>query len=248
MHSVTTGLILRETTYKEADKILTVLTPEGKRTVRSRGCRRKGSKLAAASQLLVYSELTLFSYKDFDSLSEASSLNQFRTLRGDMEKLALASYFAQTMECVAVEGRGDPELLSLILNSLYALDQLDRPLPLVKAAYELKLMELCGYAPLVEGCALCGATAPSPCYFHLGEGAILCHNCHSGGGIPLSSATRAAMEHILQGNPKKLFSFSLDEASLATLGQICQQFLLSQLERGFSTLDFYRGLLGHGPM
>lgn len=242
MHTVTTGLVLRETTYKEADKILTVLTPEGKRTLRSRGCRRKGSKLAAASQLLVYSELTLFSYKDYDSLSEASSLNQFRTLRSDIQKLALASYFAQTMECVAVEGRGDPELLSLILNSLYALDQLDHPLPLVKAAYELKLMELCGYAPQVACCAICGAPAPAQAYFHLSEGAVLCHQCHSGGGIAMTPSTRAAMEHILHGNPKKLFSFSLDEGSLATLGQISQQFLLAQLERSFSTLDFYRGL------
>ena len=31
------------------------------------------------------------------------------------------------MEAVAVEGRPDPPALSLILNSLYALDRLNRP-------------------------------------------------------------------------------------------------------------------------
>ena len=59
MHINTQGLVLREVNYKEADKILTVLTAEGgKRTVKARGCRRKGSRLAACAQLLVYSEMT----------------------------------------------------------------------------------------------------------------------------------------------------------------------------------------------
>ena len=43
-HISTQGLVLREVNYREADKILTVLTAEGgMRTVKARGCRRKGS-------------------------------------------------------------------------------------------------------------------------------------------------------------------------------------------------------------
>ena len=53
----TQGIVLREVNYKEADKILTVLTRDfGKRTVKARGCRRKNSRLTAGSQLLVFSE------------------------------------------------------------------------------------------------------------------------------------------------------------------------------------------------
>ena len=50
MHISTQGLVLREVNYKESDKLLTVLTglEGGKRTVKARGCRRKGSPLAAA--------------------------------------------------------------------------------------------------------------------------------------------------------------------------------------------------------
>ena len=44
MHVVTQGLVLREVSYKETDKILTVLTREGgRRTVKAQGCRRKNS-------------------------------------------------------------------------------------------------------------------------------------------------------------------------------------------------------------
>ena len=50
MHLHTKALVLRETAYKESDKILTLLTQEqGKLTASARGCRRKGSPLAAGS-------------------------------------------------------------------------------------------------------------------------------------------------------------------------------------------------------
>ena len=163
MHISTQGLVLREVNYKESDKLLTVLTAEGgKRTVKARGCRRKGSPLAAAAQLLVYSDMTLFEYRDYFTLNEAESLQQFWRVRSDLERLSLASYFAEVMEAVAVEGRPDPPALSLILNSLYALDRLNRPLELVKAAFELKLMCLEGYEPLLDACAVCGAPEPEP--------------------------------------------------------------------------------------
>ena len=109
MHISTQGLVLREVNYKESDKLLTVLTAEGgKRTVKARGCRRKGSPLAAAAQLLVYSDMTLFEYRDYFTLNEAESLQQFWRVRSDLERLSLASYFAEVMEAVALHlRRGD---------------------------------------------------------------------------------------------------------------------------------------------
>ena len=48
MHMRTKALVLRETAYKESDKILTLLTQEaGKLTASGRGCRKKGSPVAA---------------------------------------------------------------------------------------------------------------------------------------------------------------------------------------------------------
>ena len=52
MYQTVRGLIIRSVDYKEADKILTVLTDtRGCLTVKARGVRRKGSRLKAAAQL-----------------------------------------------------------------------------------------------------------------------------------------------------------------------------------------------------
>ena len=249
MHITTQGLVLREVNYKESDKILTVLTAgEGKRTVKARGCRRKGSQLAAAAQLLVYSEMTLFDYRDHCTLSEASTLREFRGLRENITLLALGSYFAEVAETVAQEGREDPGVLSLILNSLYALDALGKPPALVKAAFELKLLCVAGYEPLLDACVVCGRAEPQEPRLDLAEGVLHCAACGlgDGGSRSLDAASLAAMRHVVYGDPKRLFSFALEEAALGRMAAACEDFLLKQLDRGFATLDFYRRLTAYG--
>ena len=247
MRRTVQGIVLRETNYKEADKILTVLTAEGgKRTVKARGCRRKGSALSAAAQLLAWSDMTLFEYKDYYTLNEGSTVALFRHVREDLNKLALGSYFAEVVEAVAEEGHPEPEMLSLLLNSLYALDTLDKPLPLVKAAFELRLLCAAGYAPLADACGVCGAGDPEEPFLNLSEGVLHCAACREevGDGIsmPLSRGALAALRYIVYGDPKRLFSFQIDEESLRLLGDAAEAFLLTQLERGFKTLDFYKQL------
>ena len=247
MRLTTQGIVLRETNYKEADKILTVLTRDwGKRTVKARGCRRKNSKLTAASQLLVYSELTLSERGEFTTLTEADPLEQFWSVRQDLETLALASYFAEVAEASAQEGETCPELLSLLLNCLYALDTLKKPRALVKAVFELRLLCLTGYEPLLDACAVCGAPEPLRARLLLSQGVLCCAACRGrlGGGVsmPLSPGALAAARYIVSGPPKKLFSFALAEESLRRLGQATEAFLMTQQERGFRTLDYYKQL------
>ena len=247
MHITTQALVLREVNYKESDKILTVLTAEGgKRTVKARGCRRKNSPLAASAQLLVYSDMTLFEYQERFTLNEAESIRQFWHMKSDVELLALGSYFAEVMEAVAVEGRPDPAALSLILNSLHALDKLNKPQALVKAAFELKLMCLEGYEPLLDACAACGLPNPEKPRLDLVQGVLHCASCKDevgeGASLALEGSTLAAMRHIVYGDPKRLFSFQLDPKGLDCLGRVCERFLLTQMDRGFNTLDFYKQL------
>lgn len=244
MTTVTHGLVLREAKYRESDKILTVLTPDlGKLTITARASRKKGGGVSAAAQLLVWSELTLSEYRGRWTLSEGATELEFRNLRRDLDRLSLGSYFAELTDTMVPEGQSAPELLSLLLNALYALDQLKKPLPLVKAAFELRLLSLSGYAPDLSACAVCGREPEEP-VLHLREGQLLCRRCKQGGGIalPLNGAALEAMRYILRCESRRLFSFRLDEESLEQLCDACEGYLLTQMERGFRTLEFYKSL------
>lgn len=244
MTTVTHGIVLREAKYRESDKILTVLTPDlGKMTVTARSSRKKGGGVSAAAQLLVWSELTLSEYRGRWTLSEGATELEFRTLRRDLDRLSLGSYFAELTDTLVPEGQSAPEPLKLLLNALYALDALDRPLGLVKAAFELRLLSLSGFAPNLEACALCGRE-PEQARLHLREGLLHCRGCKIGGGIslPVNPAVLLAMRYIIRCDSKRLFSFRLDEESARQLESVCESYVLTQLERGFRTLDFYKSL------
>ena len=250
MHTKTKALVLREVDYRESDKILTLLTQEqGKLTASARGCRKKGSAIAAGCQLLAWSEMVLYDYHGKWSVKEAAAERLFQGVRDDLERLSLGCYFAEVAEALALEGIPSPELLSLSLNSLHALDRMgEKPLPLVKTAFEWRSMCLAGYEPLVEGCAVCGADPPAEARFHLREGVLHCAACRDrvGEGIsmPLNGQALAALRHIVLGDPKRLFSFRLEGEGLRQLEDAGEAYLHTQLERGFRTLDFYKQIRG----
>lgn len=244
---VTRGVVLRETETKEADKILTVLTrEEGKIPVIARGARRKGCRFAAAAQTLAYSEWTLYRRGDWYYVNEGSTLELFGGLRNDLELLALGFYFAELTEAVTSEGEPAAELLSHLLNGLYALGALHKPPLLVKAAFELKLLCLAGYEPLVDGCVYCGCREPEEPMLDVAQGILRCRLCGAGDSrlsMPLCPDSLRALRHIVYGNPKHLYSFRLEGDALRRLSDAAEAFVAAQLERGFRTLDFYKSLL-----
>ena len=224
----TRGLVLRTTEYKETDRILTVLSADhGLLTMKARGVRSNRSKLKGACQLLTYAEFTVGEAHGFSSITEATAIEMFPELRTDIVLLSLAS----------------PALLPLILNALYALAKLKKPPQLVKAATELRLAALAGYLPELSGCCVCGN--PEPDRFSIADGTLECASCRASDGVrmPLSAASLAAMRYIVSCPDKKLFSFALTGAAEKELCDAAESYLLTQLERSFYTLDFYKSLL-----
>ena len=121
MYLTTQALVLRVTDYNDRDALLTLLTPNhGKLTVKARGLRRKNSPLIAPCQLLAFGEYTLFEYKGMYTVNEAASLELFQSLRRDLCKLSLGTYFAQAAEVISQEDLPNPELLSLVWNNLFS--------------------------------------------------------------------------------------------------------------------------------
>lgn len=244
----TEAIVLREVEINEADKLLDLLSKDrGLLTVKARAVRRGNSPLKCACQLLTLSEFTLQEYRGKLSVQEANPIEQFRTLREDVELLALGSYFAQAAGTVAQADAPSPELLQLLCNALFALANQHRPQALVKAGFELRLACLAGFAPELSACAICGAEAPDR--FDLSQGSLSCAACRereSGIRMPLNPGMLLAMRYIVWCEPRRLFSFRLEEESLNALSALTEAYLMTQLEHSFYTLDFYKSLLHYG--
>lgn len=243
MHGCDKGLVLREVPYRDADMMLTVLTEtSGKISASARGVRRKSSKISAAVQPLAYSEFTFFESAGRYTVNEAEPIELFYELRQDIVKLSLGSYFAELLEVAADTEVVNPELLRLGLNAMYALCKLPLDLRAIKAAFELRISMYSGYAPtLGRKCGVCG-NVPTSAVISLNDGALCCAGCTYGGAIAVDAGTVAAMEHILNCDLKRIFSFSLGEESLSKLEAVSEAYLLRHFDRQFKTLSFYKSL------
>lgn len=246
MYLTIQGIVLRVTDYNDRDALLTVLSRNhGKLTVKARGLRRKNSPLIAPCQLLAYGEFTLFEYRGQYTINDAHSIELFQSLRRDLTRLSLGTYFAQAAEVISQEDLPNPELQSLLLNCLFALSKLGLPEPMVKAVFELRAACLAGYTPDLFGCHICGSQSPDR--FDLSAGQLECHGCRVAGStgirMPVTPGLLEAMRYICLCDPKRLFSFQAGEGTIEQLSALTEAYLSTQLERGFSALDFYKSLL-----
>ena len=60
--------------------------------------------------------------------------------------------------------------------------------------------------------------------------------------MPLTASALAALRHIIWGPRKRLLSFRLDGDGMKRLSEASEAYLLTRLERGFRTLDYYKSI------
>src|SRR5436309_11311354 len=88
----TEAVIIRRSDFGEADRLLTLMTPQGKRRVIAKGARKTTSRLAGHIELFTHTMLLLAIGRTFDVLTQSTILHSFDTLRGDLERISAAYY------------------------------------------------------------------------------------------------------------------------------------------------------------
>lgn len=245
MQTTVKGLIIREQTVGESDRLVTLLTDEFgliKAFVR-RAKTYKNQNLSSTS-LFVYGEFKIFKGKDAYVIDNASPEEIFFDLRKDIEVLSLAQYFAQLTYFLGQEEQPSHEMLRLILNALHLLCKGTKNVKLLKAAYEMRMLCLGGYMPNVLACYRCGTFESDPMFFDVQEGVIYCKDCFRNNALTAPLGVITAIRYIcFCEDVSKVFSFKLSDENIDILYDICEKYLLSRVEGRLTTLEFYKGLL-----
>ena len=239
-----TGLVIKEKKVSEADRLCWILTDKvGVIKAFVPNALNINSKFLSATQLLSYSKLHIKQSKKDETyrISDAKPINVFWKLRQNIEALSLCGYMCELLLTLAPSDEEAGDFLSIALNSAFALSEnlVDRRI--VKAVFELKFCSLAGYMPDLFGCSVCGEENLNSAVFNVSEGVLLCGNCGND-GVKIGSGTLQAMRHIILSDGKKAFSFKLKDDSLNKLCEVCEKFVLSQTDRQFKTLQFYKEL------
>jgi DNA repair protein RecO (recombination protein O) len=190
------GVVLRTYRLGEADRIIVLLT-EGRGKVRAvaKGVRKTKSRFG--SRLEPVSHLSALFYEgrgELDIVSQAETLDHFKAIREDLDRLSRASSMLEAVDQLAQEREANPRLYQMLVNGLRSLAANNAPLTV--GAFYWKLLALEGFRPLLDQCAVCGSTDDLVA-FDLGEGGVLCRTDRR--GAPVSLEALDLMRRVLGG-------------------------------------------------
>lgn len=230
------GVVLRTMRLGEADRIVTLVTSgHGKVRAVAKGVRKTKSRFGARLEPLSHVSLLLYEGRELDIVSQAESLDHFRAIRDDLDRMGRAASMLEAVDQVAQEREPSPRLYQLLVGGLRAIAARDTPL--VLAAFFWKLLSLEGAHPLLDQCATC-EVADGLEAFDLAEGGVLCRGCRR--GAPISPGALDLLRRILGGGLADALNEEPGPASVE-LEHLANRSLEYHLERRLRSLGVLDG-------
>jgi DNA repair protein RecO (recombination protein O) len=145
---LTTGIVLTRIDFQEADRILTILTPDqGKQKVIAKGVRRPRSKLAGGIELLSVSNFTILRGRgDLGTLVSSRLITHYGYIVRDIQRTMLAYDILKRMNRLTEDAAGE-EYFNLLKLTLEALNDLELTTDLADLWFTMQLLYITGHTP-----------------------------------------------------------------------------------------------------
>ena len=240
----TDAIILRRSDFGEADRLLTVFTPErGKLRLLAKGVRKTTSRKAGHVELFMLTDMLVAQGRTWDIISQAEIVEPYRDLREDLDKTSHAYYLAELVDRFTEEHDPNQPLFELLAITLAHLSGDDPFLAL--RYFELHLLSLTGYQPQLFFCLACNESLePVDNYFHIADGGTLCpEHGRDRPNAELLPLPVLKVLRFLQTEPwDKISRLQLNANTRQHVESLLMRYITFVLERQLKSVDFIRKL------
>lgn len=193
----TDALILSSRPLGEADRLITFLSwDRGKFTAVAKGARKTMSKLAAGVDLFTYGQYQFYQGRNLPTLTDQEVRVHFQYFRENPALYPYGLYLAELAGRMIDGDESSAAACALLLEGWRLLGEEVDPL-FVCRAYELKLLDITGHCPYLNGCLHCGSAACRR--FSPRHGGLVCRECAGDqDGFKLQPGTTALARRLLQ--------------------------------------------------
>jgi DNA repair protein RecO (recombination protein O) len=238
LHTVQ-GIVLRAIDYGEGNKILRLMTREaGKVGVMARGAKKVKSRFGAISQLFTCGEFVYFKSGGLGTLSSAEIVRAHHGLREDLMKSAYASYLAEMVDRMLEDGEGGAALYDQLSAALAAIEE-DKDAQVVTHIFEMQMLMLSGYAPVLDKCVSCGGRT-EPFAFSAQHGGLLCMLClhKDAHGIRLTEGALRLLRLFTGVDIRRLGATSVKAETKAVLKRCMRAYMDAHIGVAWKSRDF----------
>ncbi len=146
--TITRAVVLTRTNYQEADRILTLLTPEhGKVSVLAKGVRKSKSKMAGGIELFSVSEIGYIQGKGtLCTLTTSRLIKYYENIAQDIDRTMLGYELIKLLHKVT-EDQPEQEYFELLIEAYEALNNSKIDKNLVKLWFYSQLLRIAGHTP-----------------------------------------------------------------------------------------------------
>lgn len=151
------GIVLKGSSFKENDRLVTVLTPEyGLIRAIAPGAKKYKSQLRGRTELFVINEFLIIQGRSLDKIIQANTVYTYPGLSRDIGKLATAQYLAELSLALAVAEQPQPELYELLNEHLRRIEgcELGESVYPYLAQAVFHLVAIAGLAPQLLKCCV----------------------------------------------------------------------------------------------
>lgn len=176
----TEAIVLKRTNLGEADKILSLYTPNlGKIRAVAKGVRRPKSKLGGHVETLTRSSMMLAQGRNLDIVTQSQTIDSFLALRNDLWFTSCALYVAELVERFTEEHMENYPVYRLLRHTIDSIVDTE-DIDLLLRYFEIQLLGYLGYKPQLHTCIHCKAELePVENYFSSSGGGVLCPDCRA---------------------------------------------------------------------
>ena len=245
----TEAIVLRQTSLGEADRVLTLFTPQlGKLGAVAKGVRRPASRTGGHLELLNRVSVSLAQGRTLDVVTDAQASQTFAGLRCSLPSISRAMYAAEMVDRFCIDRSPNLQVYRLLLQALTILDA-GPEAPVLLRHFELLLLEHSGYRPELFWCVECRAELqPLDHTFSNTLGGVLCPDCRPGADGPLTQVSLGGMKVLryLQRTPELGASANLRAPVrvAAELERMCHLYVRHILDRELKTAAFVNTVTG----
>jgi DNA repair protein RecO (recombination protein O) len=227
------GIVVRTWKLGESDRIVSLVT-EGRGKVRAvaKGVRKTSSRFGGRLEPLSHVSLLLYEGRSLDIVSQVESIDHFKPLREDLDRLGRAIAMLEAVDAMVQEGQHNPRAYHMLVGALRSLSANDSHL--VVPAFFWKLLAEEGFRPILDECASCGAE-DDLVSFELHEGGVLCRSCQR--GTRVSAGALTLLRRILGGDLVAVLAEPPSGAGYE-VEHLATRALEHHLERRLRTLSF----------
>ncbi len=145
---LTKGIILSRTDYGEADRIITVLTPEqGKLSLMARGVRKPKSRLVGGIELFSTTDITYLNGRGaIGTLVSARLIKYYSSIVKDIDRVQLGYELIKRLNR-ATEDQPEDDYYDLLEQGFAALDTASISTELIRVWFEAQLLRFAGHSP-----------------------------------------------------------------------------------------------------